>query len=194
MKKNSRVLTLFLIFSFILALSGIAQQQIEELVTCPVSGKEIKKSEAKATYEYKGKTYYFCCEKCKEIFLKEPEKYIEKKKEMKEIYICPMHPEVKSDKPSKCFKCGMKLEKKVIAKKHICAHMKTKEKVYCPLISFAQCKDVEVKIENLEHGVIIKITSENAEVVKKIQEKAAKMKSCCTRKMEKCKKEKTKNN
>jgi ribosomal protein S27AE len=27
-------------------------------------------------------------------------------------YTCPMHPEVKSDKPGKCPKCGMTLEKK----------------------------------------------------------------------------------
>lgn len=26
------------------------------------------------------------------------------------IYSCPMHPEVKSDKPGKCPKCGMDLE------------------------------------------------------------------------------------
>jgi cobalt-zinc-cadmium efflux system outer membrane protein len=28
------------------------------------------------------------------------------------VYVCPMHPEVKSDKPGKCPKCGMTLEKK----------------------------------------------------------------------------------
>ena len=27
-------------------------------------------------------------------------------------YTCPMHPEVKSDQPGNCPKCGMKLEKK----------------------------------------------------------------------------------
>jgi hypothetical protein len=29
-----------------------------------------------------------------------------------ETYTCPMHPEVKSDKPGKCPKCGMELVKK----------------------------------------------------------------------------------
>ena len=32
--------------------------------------------------------------------------------EEKEVYTCPMHPEVKSDKPGKCPKCGMNLEQK----------------------------------------------------------------------------------
>ena len=29
-----------------------------------------------------------------------------------DTYTCPMHPEVKSDKPGKCPKCGMTLVKK----------------------------------------------------------------------------------
>lgn len=29
-----------------------------------------------------------------------------------EVYTCPMHPEVQSDKPGKCPKCGMKLQKR----------------------------------------------------------------------------------
>lgn len=28
------------------------------------------------------------------------------------VYVCPMHPEVTSDKPGKCPKCGMKLQLK----------------------------------------------------------------------------------
>ena len=32
----------------------------------------------------------------------------------KEIYQCPMHPEEKSDKPGKCPKCGMDLEKVIV--------------------------------------------------------------------------------
>ena len=34
--------------------------------------------------------------------------------ETKTMYICPMHPEIQSDKPGKCPKCGMNLEKKRI--------------------------------------------------------------------------------
>jgi hypothetical protein len=29
-----------------------------------------------------------------------------------EIYVCPMHPEVKSEQPGKCPKCGMPLKPK----------------------------------------------------------------------------------
>lgn len=29
--------------------------------------------------------------------------------ETKEVFTCPMHPEVNSDKPGKCSKCGMDL-------------------------------------------------------------------------------------
>ncbi len=44
---------------------------------CPVFGERINE-ETKATYEYEGKIYNFCCEMCIEEFKKDPEKYIEK--------------------------------------------------------------------------------------------------------------------
>jgi histidinol phosphatase-like enzyme len=34
------------------------------------------------------------------------------KNEVTKTYTCPMHPEVKSDKPGKCPKCGMNLIEK----------------------------------------------------------------------------------
>lgn len=40
-----------------------------------------------------------------------------KTKAVKVLYTCKMHPEVISDKPGKCPKCGMTLVKKVQAKK-----------------------------------------------------------------------------
>ena len=41
----------------------------------PVCGMEVRPEEAAATYEYKGKTFYFCALACKEKFEKEPEKF-----------------------------------------------------------------------------------------------------------------------
>ena len=43
-----------------------------------VCGMKVKKSEAAAVSEYKGKKYYFCAEACKVKFDDDPEKYIAK--------------------------------------------------------------------------------------------------------------------
>jgi len=147
------------VFAFVLVLAGITQQQSEETVTCPVSGKVMKKSEAKASYEYQGKTYYFCSKDEKEMFMKEPEKYLQKKAEMAGC----MHMQgcmqmKKGEKGS-----GMPMQ------------MKAEGEAFCPMMA----KDVEVKIENLADGVAVKMTSKNAELVKKIQESIAKMKTMC---------------
>ncbi len=40
---------------------------------CPVSHEDVDPT---ITYEYKGKTYGFCCNKCLAKFKKDPEKYI----------------------------------------------------------------------------------------------------------------------
>ncbi len=44
---------------------------------CPVTGEKIDKK-TKATYEYKGKIYNFCCSACISEFKKDPEKFIKK--------------------------------------------------------------------------------------------------------------------
>jgi len=44
---------------------------------CPVTGEKIDEA-AKATYEYGGKIYNFCCPMCIDEFKKEPQKYIDK--------------------------------------------------------------------------------------------------------------------
>jgi YHS domain-containing protein len=224
MTKHSKILAMFLAFSFVVVLAGVAQARAEETVVCAVSGKEIKKSEAKFSHEYEGKTYYFCCDMCKEKFVKNPEEYLKKKAEMKEVYTCPMHPKVKSDKPGKCPECGMKLEKKMMHKEHMDKEhmdkmkmmhkehmdqemmhkehmdkehmeMKCKEKACCSMMGVMSLKDVEMNVENLKDGVAVKLTSKNADVAKKLQEMAAKMKGmCCKKEAEKkeVKKEKVK--
>jgi YHS domain-containing protein len=44
---------------------------------CPVSNEKIT-DKLKATYEYEGRIYNFCCPVCIEEFKKDPQKYIKK--------------------------------------------------------------------------------------------------------------------
>jgi YHS domain-containing protein len=45
----------------------------------PVCKMSVDEKHAAATYEYKGKTYYFCAVGCKEAFTKDPEKHLKRK-------------------------------------------------------------------------------------------------------------------
>ena len=70
--------------------------------------------------EHEHKPYYFCSAGCKVKFAAEPEKYLKAQKPAPDhasgpevpgtIYTCPMHPEIRRDKPGDCPICGMSLE------------------------------------------------------------------------------------
>lgn len=47
---------------------------------CPVTGEKVDEK-TKATFEYKGKIYNFCCSACIDDFKKDPDKYIKKVEE-----------------------------------------------------------------------------------------------------------------
>lgn len=47
------------------------------MVIDPVCGMEIEEAEAAASRTYKGKTYYFCSQACREKFDQNPEEYID---------------------------------------------------------------------------------------------------------------------
>lgn len=52
---------------------------------CPVTGEKINEK-TKATYEYEGKIYNFCCAMCIDTFKKDPQKYIKKvEEEIREV-------------------------------------------------------------------------------------------------------------
>jgi len=59
-----------------------------------------------------GVDVYFCSQHCKEKFLQQNNssslKSVEHGKNA--VYTCPMHPEIRQDKPGDCSKCGMHLE------------------------------------------------------------------------------------
>jgi Cu+-exporting ATPase len=69
-----------------------------------------------------GEDYYFCSDHCFEQFVESPDQYLPSLTKILTIpepdavsaagtvYSCPMHPEVISQKPGRCPKCGMPLE------------------------------------------------------------------------------------
>jgi P-type Cu+ transporter len=95
----------------------------------PVCGMTIDPRKAAGSFEYQGRTYYFCSTVCLQKFREDPERFLNKVPEpmtaqpvaitsakastsapASQTYTCPMHPEVKQDKPGSCPKCGMFLE------------------------------------------------------------------------------------
>jgi Cu+-exporting ATPase len=86
---------------------------------------------AAGSVEHAGKTYYFCSTHCVEKFRADPKRYLtpHPPKALVQIgsidpatpdtpasveYTCPMHPEVVSDRPGSCPKCGMALEPRTV--------------------------------------------------------------------------------
>ncbi|MEO7970433.1 MAG: heavy metal translocating P-type ATPase [bacterium] len=92
----------------------------------PVCGMTVSPQTAAGSFEYNGRTYYFCSKHCLTKFQNEPESFLnkpaspvtiqpigiqrEKPSQHSGNFTCPMHPEVQASKPGPCPKCGMALE------------------------------------------------------------------------------------
>ena len=89
-------------------------QVIQTGVVDPVCGMTVDPENAAGSYEYKGKTYYFCAQHCLHRFAKDPEGFLNptapKPATKAQQYTCPMHPEITRDAPGSCPICGMALE------------------------------------------------------------------------------------
>lgn len=44
----------------------------------PVCGMEVKPEEAACSYEFEGRTYYFCAASCRDSFVQDPLSYLRK--------------------------------------------------------------------------------------------------------------------
>ena len=92
-----------------------------QLVTDPVCGMKVDPAKAAGHFDFDGQTYYFCNPSCETKFKADPERYLHPEKAPAQPapkgtkYICPMDPEVVSDKPAACPKCGMALEPMTVA-------------------------------------------------------------------------------
>ena len=98
----------------------------------PVCGMTVDPAHAAASFEHAGTTYYFCSKSCHKKFQSSPDSYTTPQpgnsccseggdvtaKSVGPLngmtasveYTCPMHPEIVSDHPGSCPKCGMALE------------------------------------------------------------------------------------
>ena len=191
---NRRMFAVLLALAFVFVMIGLAQEKSEETAIDPVCGMTVNKAQARATYEYKGTTYYFCNPGCKEAFAKEPEKYLKKQTEGAQPGMmkhgmggampadCPMMKGKPGEGTGCCGMMGKGMQGQGMMGHGMraggcCAN--------CPMMA----EDVEKKVEKTTDGVTIKITSKNPETVKKIQEHVAKMGECCAKMKEEAKKE-----
>jgi len=92
----------------------------------PVCGMTVQPATAAGSYEYQGKTYYFCATSCLTKFRIDPIHYLTPPEQRAPRvmpvpsggvveYICPMDPEVLETQPGACRICGMALEPKIVS-------------------------------------------------------------------------------
>jgi Cu+-exporting ATPase len=65
-----------LAFDTLVRVEDAEPYQRDNVVTDPVCGMKISKSWAVAQMEYRGETYYFCIEECREKFALDPQRYV----------------------------------------------------------------------------------------------------------------------
>ncbi len=90
----------------------------------PVCGMRVDPRQPKGgTFAYRGTTYGFCNPRCREKFAADPERHLHPQAPALDaepappgtIYTCPMHPEVRVERPIPCPDCGMALEPLTVA-------------------------------------------------------------------------------
>jgi P-type Cu+ transporter len=86
----------------------------------PVCGMKVTADPQKHVV-HRGTDYYFCSQRCVTRFSEDPERFLAgahavppaslpQVQSTGTIYTCPMHPEIRQDRPGNCPKCGMALE------------------------------------------------------------------------------------
>ncbi len=89
--------------------------------TDPVCGMQVNPATSKHQYAFEGRTFHFCCARCREKFIASPADYLTKREPPPPpvpkgtIFTCPMHPEIRQQEPGFCPICGMALEPETVS-------------------------------------------------------------------------------
>ncbi len=192
MNNKARFLVLMSLLAVSLILTAAAQPKADTAVD-PVCGMTVVKAKAKATYDYKGTTYYFCSTGCKDAFAKEPDKYLKKQAEAKEAPGAPAAP-MMPHKMAQGMRMGqagcpmmeggggmggrmMHRRAMMGGRMGMMGHgMMGRGMMGGGMVPPMMREDVDVVVENTANGATLKVTSKDPETVKLIQEHFAKMK------------------
>lgn len=177
MNRNIRSIALVAALAVILAVGVLAQQTAADKAIDPVCGMTVVKASAKATFDYKGTTYYFCNAGCKEAFAKEPEKYLQAQTKPEAAKTpAPMGPmshmhmgQAPKAEGEIMPGCGM-----------MACRMPMHGRMGRPMrggmggpglgpLFLLHGADVEVTVENTKDGAVLKVSSKDPETVKAIQ-------------------------
>lgn len=95
----------------------------KQLVKDSVCGMTVDPQSAAGSFEYDGRTWFFCSLGCLDKFRTDPRRFLNaaattqieiqpapQTKSAKAEFICPMHPDVRAPRPGSCPNCGMALE------------------------------------------------------------------------------------
>ena len=92
-----------------------------QVATDPVCGMKVQPRNAIGPVEYQGQEYFFCSRGSEDPFHTNPAAFLgppqpppaRRPTPSGATYTCPMHPEIRQDRPGSCPKCGMALEPEV---------------------------------------------------------------------------------
>ncbi|MBI5893079.1 MAG: heavy metal translocating P-type ATPase [Deltaproteobacteria bacterium] len=113
----------------------------------PICGMIVEESKAAATYNYKGKTYYFCNIRCKEKFEKDPDAVLNKVSESQSV-------KVSAEGMAKDPICGMVVEKDRSLKTQIAG----RTYYFCSDGCLKTFESPEQELKNLKKRVTVAIT------------------------------------
>lgn len=185
MNRNMRSITVVAALAFVLVIAAVGQQKSGDTAIDPVCGMTVVKATAKATYEYKGTTYYFCSAGCKEAFAKDSEKYLkaQAKGEEKAAPMGMMHGAHMGQAPmpegapmagcpmmARCMPMRGRMGRMGMMHGGMGMRMGGGMGMACGPNCPLHGADVEMTVEKTKDGVTLKVTSKNAETVKAIQE------------------------